>query len=141
LDRGAIFLICFWGGLGVLVVLLWAVEKVPPLLPRLWEKVRDAWDRIEDGISPKDAREFERALDELFVGFDLEREKAEIVDIAKAEKARAAQALREAVTPEYHCPKCAGVMLRSTGRYGTFYSYYCTNYPSCRYSKKRPKAS
>ena len=117
-------------------VLPWALGKVLPQLPRLWEGVQDAWERIEDRLSPTDAREFKHKLDGLFAGFDLERERTEIVNTVNVERKRTAHALREAVPPEYRCPQCPGIMAKRIGRHGPFYG--CTNYPSCRYTKNYP---
>jgi hypothetical protein len=32
------------------------------------------------------------------------------------------------------CPKCSGLLVRRSGKYGSFYG--CSNYPRCRYTKK-----
>jgi hypothetical protein len=136
LDGGTIALVCIAGGLIVLWVLSWAAREVLPQLPRLWEGVQDAWERIEDRLFPADAREFKHTLDGLFAGFDLEKERAGITSTVSVERKRTADALREAVPPEYRCPQCSGIMAKRTGRYGSFYG--CTNYPSCRYTKNPP---
>jgi len=68
-----------------------------------------------------------KAAEETLKDFDIEKEKEEIL------------AIKNDFIPEgMQCPECRGILKVRRSKWGEFYG--CSNFPKCRFTKKKPKS-
>ncbi len=69
----------------------------------------------------------DKAAEEALKDFDIEKEKEEILAIKK-----------DFVPEGMSCPDCGGALKSRRSKWGEFYG--CSNFPKCRFTKKKPKS-
>ena len=92
-----------------------------------WNKLRNVITQYDDKrLSWSQVNEICHLIEGAQIEPSKEAERQHLKDI------RHARAQKNGAISSGHCPRCGGILMLRTGRYGKFYG--CSNYPRCKYT-------